>query len=169
MDKLFDTYSELMQPMTEFFMKKYPKPAEVSDTAYAASIRAKACDTLRGLLPLGTLTNIGVFSNGRAIEYLLTRLKAEELPELQDISEQLLNECKQQIENFVERVESEKGQKYAEYISMTKKTQVESGIEKKNGYKVSGQSVKMTGYDKEGETKIALPSYTPVQIFKWRS
>src|SRR3989344_3380755 len=73
MDNLFETYSKLIAPITNHFRKKYPQTSEVTDKAYEASIRAKACDTLRGLLPLGTLTNMGVFGNGRAFEYLLTK------------------------------------------------------------------------------------------------
>lgn len=120
MDGMFSTYSSLIDPMMEHFRQKYPKPDEVSDVAYNSSVRAKACDTLRGLLPMGTLTNMGVMGNGRAWEYLLTRMRAEQLPEVQELADTLLTELKQVIFNFLERIETEKGALYHEYLTATR-------------------------------------------------
>ncbi len=44
MDGLFDTYSHTVGILTDFFQKKFPREASISEKAYAASIRAKACD-----------------------------------------------------------------------------------------------------------------------------
>src|SRR5918912_145957 len=53
-----------------------PRDERTSERAYNSATRAKACDLLRGLLPMATLTNVGMFGNGRAFEYLLTKLAA---------------------------------------------------------------------------------------------
>lgn len=119
MDYLFDTYSSLIEPMTAYFQKEFPKPDDVKESAYTASIRAKACDTLRGLLPMGTLTNMGIMGNGRAWEYAITRLLADPLPEAQRLGEELYNELAKVIFNFVERIKTEKGELYHAYLNNT--------------------------------------------------
>ena len=40
----------------------------VSKVAYTAALRAKVLDCLRGLLPAGALTNMGIYGNGRFFE-----------------------------------------------------------------------------------------------------
>ena len=49
----------------------------------ARSIRAKALDLLRGLLPAATLSHVGIFASGQAYEQLVLRLIASPLPEAQ--------------------------------------------------------------------------------------
>ena len=119
MDNLFETYSNLLDPMQEYFKSTYPKPEEVSEVAYNSSIRAKACDTLRGLLPMGTLTNMGVMGNGRAWEYAITRMLAHPLPEARQLGTELLDELEPVIGNFLERIRSEKGEMYQKYLEST--------------------------------------------------
>src|SRR5439155_299308 len=67
------------------------------------STLAKALDLLRGLLPAGTLTNLGLFGNGRAFEYLITKMAAHELPECQALATSLHRELSLVIPAFVRR------------------------------------------------------------------
>src|SRR3989344_3334725 len=90
---LFDIYSELLEPMKAFLMRHMPladfaffdittkqtvkfsqltdeKTIKRANIAYTAAVRAKACDVLRGLLPASTLTNVGIFGNGRFFQQL---------------------------------------------------------------------------------------------------
>ncbi len=53
--------------------------AEDSDGVYRSVIRAKALDTLRGLLPAATQSNVGLFGTGQAFEALLLRMFAHPL------------------------------------------------------------------------------------------
>jgi thymidylate synthase ThyX len=102
---LFDTYSRLIPPLTTFMMEKYPKEADVSKGAYAAAIRAKVLDCLRGLLPASTLTNMGVFGNGRFFEGMLHKLHNQNLSELRDIGKASYDELEKIIPSFVRRAE----------------------------------------------------------------
>src|SRR5207245_759998 len=70
--------------------------------------RAKALDLLRGLLPAGTLTNVGLYGNGRAFEYLLIKLAASELPECNRLSEAMHRELSLMIPAFVRRAFDER-------------------------------------------------------------
>ena len=53
-----------------------------SDGVYRSVIRAKALDTLRGLLPAATTSNVGLFGTGQAFEALLLRMLAHPLDEV---------------------------------------------------------------------------------------
>ena len=58
------------------------KSPEDSDGVYRSVIRAKALDTLRGLLPAATTSNVGLFGTGQAFEALLLRMFAHPLEEV---------------------------------------------------------------------------------------
>ena len=62
---LFEVYGKLIPPLTEYMEKKFPREHDVSKVAYTAALRAKVLDCLRGLLPTSTLTNMGMYGNGR--------------------------------------------------------------------------------------------------------
>ena len=55
---------------------------EDSERVYRSVIRAKALDTLRGLLPAATTSNVGLFGTGQAYEALLLRMFAHPLEEV---------------------------------------------------------------------------------------
>jgi thymidylate synthase ThyX len=116
MDALFDTYTELLEPLKAHFQAKFPQKDDQSDTAYAAAIRAQACDVLRYLLPMGTLTNMGVVGNGRAYEYLIQCLEASPFPEAHDIATKLLKELREVLPAFVRRIETERGKESIQYL-----------------------------------------------------
>ena len=65
------------------------------EAAWRRSIRAKALDLLRGLLPASTLSHVGIFASGQAYEQLLLRLLASPLPEARDYGEMILAELEQ--------------------------------------------------------------------------
>src|SRR5437773_2448661 len=51
LDRAFETYARWIEPMRAHWAARLPKPARDSDAAWRATIRAKALDSLRGLLP----------------------------------------------------------------------------------------------------------------------
>src|SRR5256712_12914415 len=76
LDAMFDTYRELLPILRQHFSDRVPRDAQTSDAAYRMSIRAKALDTLRGLLPAATTSNVGFNPTGQAYANLLLRLRA---------------------------------------------------------------------------------------------
>lgn len=100
---LFETYSQMIPPLTAYFEEKFPKDPSSSKGAYAAAIRAKVLDCLRGLLPASTLTNMGVFGNGRFFENLIHRLSTSNLAEMQEIGKAAFEELSKIIPSFVRR------------------------------------------------------------------
>ncbi len=102
-DMLFDTYNKLIVPTTEMMEEQFPKSAEISKVAYTAALRAKVLDCLRGLLPCSTLTNLGVFGNGRYFDTLIGKLHNNNLAELQSIGKKTFNELAKVIPSFIRR------------------------------------------------------------------
>ena len=75
-DRMFDSYSQMIPRLTAFLTTVHPKQEGDSDFVYRSAIRAKALDALRGLLPAGALSNLGMFATGQAYEQLVLRLRA---------------------------------------------------------------------------------------------
>src|SRR5256885_9270654 len=59
-DALFETFSSLLEPLTTATRERFPIEPDETDRAWKSATRAKALDLLRGLLPPGTLTNLGL-------------------------------------------------------------------------------------------------------------
>ncbi|MEI6532074.1 MAG: FAD-dependent thymidylate synthase, partial [Chlamydiota bacterium] len=106
-NSLFETYSLLIPQLTAIFEEKYPRDPATSKAAYSAALRAKVLDCLRGLLPASTLTNMGIFGNGRFFEQLIHKLHCGSLSELQDIAEKSHKELSKVIPSFIARSDRE--------------------------------------------------------------
>ena len=59
---------------------------------YRSAVRAKTLDTLRGLLPAATTSNVGLFGTGQAYEALLLRMFAHPLEEVRAHAQLMLGE-----------------------------------------------------------------------------
>jgi thymidylate synthase ThyX len=116
---LFETYSNLIPPLTEMIAAKTPKSHEVSKVAYTAALRAKVLDCLRGLLPAGTLTNLGLYGNGRFYEALIQKLNNSSLTELREIGKTTFEALTQVIPSFVRRADKshKHAQSFAKYFT----------------------------------------------------
>ncbi len=90
MDRLFDTYAEMLPRMQDFFRDQFPKSSDDSDFVYRQAIRAKAFDALRGILPAASLSNVGIYGTGQGYEQLLLRLRASPLPEARSYADLML-------------------------------------------------------------------------------
>lgn len=119
-DSLFDTYASLIPKLAKMEEEKNPRAADVSERAYASTIRAKVCDLLRGILPAGTLTNAGFFGNGRAFEYLLAKMYASPLSEMRALAPQAQSELGKVIPSFVKRANDKYGKEMQGYFAATR-------------------------------------------------
>src|SRR3954451_6079776 len=103
MDELFAIYSRGLETVQTWAEDRWPRGDE-PEAAWRRSIRAKALDLLRGLLPAATLSHVGIFASGQAYEQLLLRLMASPLPEARSYGEMILAELDKVIPSFVARV-----------------------------------------------------------------
>jgi thymidylate synthase ThyX len=102
-DKLFQVYEECLEPLTRHIEQQFQPEPGTSPQAYTAALRAKVCDCLRGLLPAGTMTNLGIYGNGRFFESLLQRLHGHRLAEMREIGQQAFDQLHQIIPSFIRR------------------------------------------------------------------
>lgn len=142
-DYCFDTYSSGIERLKNFLEQREPIgrylfhdtasqretlfdnlnsdiDIKAAERIYKATIKAKALDLLRGLLPASTMTNVGITGNGRAFEYLLTLMYGSKLREIQSIADQLFSELNTVIPSFIRRANDKYGQALQEYIANTK-------------------------------------------------
>jgi thymidylate synthase ThyX len=156
LDAAFETYTRWIPAMEAHFRAKYPKSPQDSDGVYRSVIRAKALDTLRGLLPAATRSNVGLFGTGQAFEALLLRMFAHPLQEVRDHAAQMLAELRLVIPAFLGRVDQRsRGGRWIEYLADTRRDfatlarpLVESVAEEPR------DEVTLTSFDPDGETKV---------------
>jgi thymidylate synthase ThyX len=157
-DALFETYSRLIEPATLAIRERFPQEAEETDRAWKSATRAKALDLLRGLLPAGALTNLGLFGNGRAFEYLITKLSAHELPECRRLATDLHQELSQVIPAFVRRALDERyGQPTAELMAKVRERMAglaPSPLAGEGRGRGLEPAVRLVEYDRDAEKKV---------------
>ncbi|MEM4326868.1 MAG: FAD-dependent thymidylate synthase, partial [Candidatus Diapherotrites archaeon] len=160
-DSLFDSYSKLINPMKKYLMEKFPK-GEESERAYEASIKAKACDILRGFLPASTLTNLGLYGNGRAFEYLIIKLASSELTELNNIANEMYFELMNEIPSFVKRAKGVFGEQHSQFLAESKKNLQKFYDLELNGIPTpKSNEVTLISYDEKALDKIVTASLYP--------
>jgi thymidylate synthase ThyX len=158
-DKCFQTYADLIPRIAKYVMEKQPKDAQASDRAYQSAVRAKTCDILRGLLPASTLTNMGFFGDGRAYEYLLTKMYADDLAEIRSLAGMMQTELATHIPSFVKRANDRNGLAMQGFYR-----RVRSGMEKlatKYAGASGNETVVLVDYDKDAEKKIIIAALYP--------
>ncbi len=117
---LFATYSGLIEGMRGHFEARFPRGEGDSAGVYNATIRAKACDTIRGLLPAATTSNVGIYASGQAYEMALIRMNAHPLQEVRDYAGLMLTELRKVIPSFLRRVDlPDRGGAWSEYVGST--------------------------------------------------
>ena len=121
LDLAFETYAKWIPALEEHFRARYQKSAEDSDAMYRSVIRAKALDTLRGLLPAATISNVGLFGTGQAYEALLLRMFAHPLEEVRGHATLMLSELRKVIPAFLERIDQPtRGGQWVQYLAETR-------------------------------------------------
>ncbi|MDX1450330.1 MAG: FAD-dependent thymidylate synthase, partial [Acidimicrobiia bacterium] len=115
---LFDTYSSLIERLVAYYETLYPKADGDSDFVWRSTIRAKACDDLRGLLPASTQSNVGIFGTAQVYEMMLLRMRAHPLAEARHYADLMLAELRKVIPAFMRRVDQpERGGAWSSYLA----------------------------------------------------
>jgi thymidylate synthase ThyX len=156
MDRMFDTYGELMPLLQEYITRRSPKADGVSALAHRSAVRAASLDALRGLLPAGCLSNVGIYGTGQGYEQLLLRMRANPLPESQRYAELMLDELKKVIPSFLTRLErAERGGVWVDYLRHNEEA-TDAVVQSLWPRQVPqpGTSVTLTSFDPDGEDRV---------------
>jgi thymidylate synthase ThyX len=117
MDEVFAIYSRSLEQVEAWAATRWPRGAEEPEGPWQRSIRAKALDLLRGLLPAATLSHVGIYASGQAYEQLIMRLMASPLPEAREYGGMILQELQRVMPSFVSRVDRpDRGGEWISYL-----------------------------------------------------
>lgn len=95
MDKLFLLYNDLVKKAIDYFTVLNSRADfDGDDRAYRMSIRAKAFDAVRPVLPAGIVSNVGFFGSAQAAANMLRRLLGSDLAEARKLGQMALEELR---------------------------------------------------------------------------
>jgi len=173
MDAMFASYAEILSRLEADLAKRLRSASGVDDLGHRRALRARALDAVRGLLPAGTLANVGLFGDPQAYEALLLHLREHPLPEARQVGEELRRELMKVIPAFLTRIDrTDRGGVWASYLSRCRRETQEvvdqlselagpySSVGNPEGSEgvfldeATGASVKLLDYDPEGEEKV---------------
>ena len=84
-ESLFATYQRTTAAVLEALLRRIPCPAEMKPDAYQRTLKARAFDVARYLLPLATNTSLGQIMNARTLETQVSRLLSHPAAEIRDL------------------------------------------------------------------------------------
>jgi thymidylate synthase ThyX len=156
-DRLFGTYAGLIPKVSKYVSERMPRDEKLSERAYEATVRSKTCDIIRGMLPASTKTNMGFYGNGRAYEYLITKMYADPLAEIRSLAASMQSELRTVIPSFVKRPDTAHGKEMQEYIRSTRLDSEGRKLPNQPG----GESVVLVDYDRDAEARIIAAALYP--------
>jgi thymidylate synthase ThyX len=164
LDDAFATYAAWLPRLRAFYERRHPAGPGESESAWRTSIRAKALDTLRGLLPAATASNVGIYGTGQAYEQLLLRMRAHPLAEVRRYADLMLVELRKVIPAFLRRVDVEdRGVAWSRYLAETREATrtvaarvlpAPAGPDRPTSGAGPVDEVTLTDFDPEGEVKV---------------
>src|SRR5882762_7200193 len=84
-ESLFTAYDKVSQRTFEYLASITPRPSEMKPEAYERTLRARAFDISRYLLPLATNTSLGEIVNARTLETQIAHLLSQPHKEVRDL------------------------------------------------------------------------------------
>ncbi|MCK4797481.1 MAG: FAD-dependent thymidylate synthase [Spirochaetes bacterium] len=185
-NELFDTYNILHEKIVPYFLEKNPR-INIDSKKYRDIINL-AKEDARYILPLATLTQLGMTLNARSLEKIIRKLLADNKTESQQLGNQLFKvveghapslvkyvnptdyETKtySSIKQTLSNINESKGIKEVEIININKEVEanVLAALVVKNSnlsYNLAKQNVK--SWDKEQKEKVFLQSIKHLNSF----
>jgi len=164
LDRAFATYARWFEPAEAYLRERFPRGEGDTKTAHRLSIRAKACDILRGLLPAATTANVGIFGSAQAFEALLLRLQQHPLAEARETGARMLAELRAVVPVFMRRVDrDDRGGAWSRYLRETaERTAAEAQrVLAADAQGVTAPGVVLTDFDPDGEAKVIAAALYP--------
>lgn len=93
-DALFAAYELVSEDVFRYLCSITPRPEGMRVETYERTLRARAFDVSRYLLPLATNTSLGQIVNARTLENQVSRLLSDEHPEIRHLGELLKKAAK---------------------------------------------------------------------------
>jgi thymidylate synthase ThyX len=167
MNDAFATYAAWIDRMRAWFEARHPRADGDSEAVHRSAIRAKALDTLRGLLPAATQSNVGIYATGQAYEALILRMRAHPLAEVRSVADDMLRELRKVIPAFLTRVDQpDRGGRWSSYLADVRDRTAEIAARldaslPRSAAPGAEAEVALTDFDPEGETKVVAAALYP--------
>lgn len=94
-DTLFVAYAALSKELAALLVETVGKPEAMDDGEYKRTLRARAFDVTRTLLPLATITSVGQITSARTLERQISELLSSPYAEMRAIAAGLRAACQQ--------------------------------------------------------------------------
>jgi thymidylate synthase ThyX len=94
-EALFDAYQHLANALLEHLVDSVARPDELPEGSYRRTLRARAFDVARSLLPLATHTSVGQIVSARVLERQIGRLLGSAYAEVRAVGHDLKAACQQ--------------------------------------------------------------------------
>jgi thymidylate synthase ThyX len=88
-ENLFATYQRTTASVLDALRRRVPRPETLKPEAYERTLKARAFDVARYLLPLATNTSLGQIVNARTLETQVSRLLSHPIAEIRDLGQKL--------------------------------------------------------------------------------
>ena len=162
LDRAFKVYANWIESAQQYFRTRHPQTTDDPDSVYKAVIRAKALDTLRGLLPAATRSNVGVYGSGQAYEALLLKMRGHPLSEAREVASLMLPELRKVIPAFLQRVDREnRGIRWSNYLSNCEGATRELSAKLTTSPNENSDEVTLSDFDPDGEIKVVAAALYP--------
>ena len=149
MDNLFGVYTLINAKIYEHFKRKFPEEKD-------AVLKAKSFDVARKILPMATLSQLSLFGNGQAFEYMISRSLDNKLGEVRWVGQMAFRELSKIIPAFLRRIESEDSKQYRTYLS-ERGERIKKALSQIKWQKEeikSESAARLLEYDPDGENKV---------------
>jgi len=141
-DFIMNTYTDLFSKMMLFFKKKFPNAKELE-------LKNKTCDIVRYLLPVASLTNLGMTINARNLEYAIVKLLTHPLEEMQEIGKEIKEAALKVVPTLIKYTQ------YNKYLGETLNEMEKLAKEKLADKKaLNKDGVTLVEYDSDAENKL---------------
>ena len=156
MNRLFNTYREMFSGVMEYLADIYPLPHLKKDRPIRnIALRTKSFDTIRGLLPASTISNLGIYATGQAYEMAIIRMQSHPLQEVRGYGAMMLTELRKVIPSFLTRVDRpDRGIAWSNYLSETT-ARLEEVADQLTIQPEPVPEVTLTDWDPAAERKLA--------------
>jgi thymidylate synthase ThyX len=154
-DSLFDNYTRAVERTTDYVRQTTPRDPSVLEKVWLEATKAKALDAARALLPSSARTTVGFHATAQAVNHLVMRLRASDIPEAVELGDQVQTEARKLSPVFFERTDwPHRGGEHVRFYKDNREAvhkAAERYLPPKSAQKIGGQVVRLTNYYPEDE------------------
>lgn len=121
MDRIFDLYAKMLPQLGAHLIETSGVPVQGRSNDWQAAMHAEAHQLLSAVLPVAAHTTMAVYASAATLQSLITRLRAQDLPEMSTTAHSILQELRKTIPAFMDEIDKpDRGGSMAAYRHATR-------------------------------------------------